>query len=225
MNSCIFSLCASVLIFTADIHAQTDTSAQYKSPFAKGTKALLFQISNNFTLRSFEGGLISFKRHFSEKNAIRIGVSFSGHHDEDEYKRVSNPPDSMNYRNKSIESFVSTSVYGTFIRYIIQKRTIKSYFGIGLSAGYDHRFHSNDGYDPGMNTWIFGPLGVFGVEWFPHSSISFSAEYNFAGNIYFGKGYTSFSEDSSGKIYKNRTKTFGYGFGQQNVRFGLSVYL
>lgn len=222
----ILSACTSILLFSTLLNAQTDTSAQYKSPFAKGTKAMLFQISNNFQIQSFQGGLISFKRHFSEKNALRIGISFSGNHDEYKKQRVSEPADSMNYYQKNVNSFVETSVYATYIRYINTKNIVKSYFGVGVNIGYDHRYRYSYGYqDPGMNEWTIGPLGLFGVEWFLGSSIGIIAEYNCSGFISYGKGYIIKNKSATGTNYKTTTKSWGYGFGQQGVRFGLSVYL
>lgn len=226
MKRFFFILFVSIYIPTTVLHAQTDTSCQNWTSFSKGMKALLFQISNNFTLRSFEGGMISFKRHFSEKKALRIGISFSGNHYEYKQQRVSNPPDSTNYKHNNVTSSVETSAYATFVRYFNPKRKVKSYLGLGFSVGYDHSFRSYYNYnEPGMNEWTIGPHGLFGVEWFPCASISIIAEYNCSGFISFGKGYTLKSKNSTGTIYKSTAKTFGYGFGQQAVRFGLSVYL
>ncbi len=222
----IFSFLIAIFLFVTTLNAQTDTAAQNKSPFAKGTKALLFQISNNFTLRSFEGGLISFKRHFSEKNALRIGISFSGNHDEYKQQRVSHPSDTLDYHQNNMTSSVTASVYATYIRYVHSGKIITPYFGLGIIIGFDHVYRSYYGYtDPGLNEWNLGPLGLFGVEWLPHPNIGINAEYNCSGFVSFGKGYTRTGKNPAGTNYKSTTKTFGYGFGQQSVRFGLSVYL
>lgn len=215
-----------VLLNYTTLHAQTDTLPASKSPFAKGTKALLFQISNNFTLRSFEGGLISFKHHFSEKNALRIGISFSGNHDENTDHNVSYPVDTLNQHFKDVNSTASFSIYSSYIHYLNNTSVIKTYYGIGLYVGYDHRYltYDENPYN-NINTWSFGPTGLFGVEWFPHSNIGLIAEYNFSGKLSFGKSYVLNYRSSDGSGIKTHTTTYSYGLGQQNVRLGLSVYL
>ncbi len=41
-------------------------------------RALLFQISNNFTLKSFQGSVISYQKWVSDNKSIRWGISLSG---------------------------------------------------------------------------------------------------------------------------------------------------
>jgi hypothetical protein len=44
----------------------------------RSTWSLQFQISNNFTLSSFQGSVISAKYHFSKQRAFRFGSAISG---------------------------------------------------------------------------------------------------------------------------------------------------
>ncbi|WP_340105184.1 hypothetical protein [Rhodohalobacter sp. 8-1] len=58
------------------LQAQNKSDSE-PNPLQPGSKALLFQISDNFSLESFPGATFSFKQQESDDRARRIGLNFS----------------------------------------------------------------------------------------------------------------------------------------------------
>ena len=61
-----------VLFSASTIYCNNQNST---NSIQKGAKALQFQIGRDFTLSSFQGALISYKWHSSDKTAWRIGLN------------------------------------------------------------------------------------------------------------------------------------------------------
>lgn len=85
VRGCNFAFCLPpfILVFCTGfgtVYAQTDELPKIdtKNSLLKGAWALQFQINNNFSVSSFQGSTLSAKRHFSNKKAMRFGVSLSG---------------------------------------------------------------------------------------------------------------------------------------------------
>ncbi|SMO96990.1 hypothetical protein [Gracilimonas mengyeensis] len=191
---------------------------------APGDKALQFQITDNFTLGSFEGSALSLQNQVTEKRAHRIGVS------------ISNLLNDLNseYQNSESEDKRTNSraeFSFTWKNYITTDNPIKAYYGIGpeFSYFYEKNKDKNESQNQ-LETQRYyniglGVLGYFGVEWFFHPSISMHAEYRGSVSGYYQhrkmkqKDLISTTETTTDKQYGK-----GISFGGNGVAFGLSVY-
>ncbi|NQT23834.1 hypothetical protein HQ585_00605 [candidate division KSB1 bacterium] len=98
--------------------------------------SIQFRISNNFTLNSFQGSIISLKKHFKQENAVRISIGFWGNYydtDEDAWPYKSAP-------NKEHEDNINVihdlDLNCLYLWYPKPNNKIKHYFGIGPKFGY-----------------------------------------------------------------------------------------
>jgi hypothetical protein len=200
-----------LISLSAQIYGQTDS---IQSSLKKGTYAVQFQIASNFSLSSFDGGLISIKKQISDTKAWRLGISLNAMHSE---IRNQTNPDSLNYPKKSNQSVAKIQFFGSFQKYFVAKKTIHAYYGYGIMLGFSHN-GSND------NMESIGPLGYLGVEWFPHESISISGEYSCMGEFDYHVIKTTYPPYHTAGDIIIKTKIYSFSLNQQPVKLGVSVY-
>ena len=183
-----------------------------------GSWSIQFKIDENFQLTSFSGSAISIKRHWSEKRAVRAGISFGANvrdYDSD-YTR----PDTM-YTRTTETNGESMSASAHYLIYPAPDKDVLLYLGAGPSFSYTrdkNTYTSLDRYDY-SRTWSVGLGSVIGVEWFATRTISLLAEYtggiNYSSNI---------SERRSETGYKTEHSRKNISASSSGVRFGLSAY-
>src|SRR4030042_1580885 len=120
----------------------------------KGSWSLQFQISQNFTLGTFQGSNLSAKRHLSSSSAIRFGVGLSGYTtdreqgiNQDNYNRLSNE---TQLDNRLIE--VDLNCY--YLYYPHPQRRINMYFGGGplfSFINHDDKVYTQEVYQDTLN--------------------------------------------------------------------------
>jgi len=114
-----------------------------------------------------------------------------------------------------------------YLYYFDINNSITPFVGIGAHYLYsphsenitDYRIASNDSYGYGVNFLI-------GVEWFVRKNIGINAEYGarFGYNSYeYSYERPSYYSDT-GEMNKDYSKTTGYSFSSNGVKFGLSIY-
>lgn len=201
----------------------------------RGTYALQFQITSNFTLRHFQGSLISFKRHFSENQALRVGINSS--FDIEETEQIN--ADESFVSNGSDASSLSLSLHTQYLQYSdTPMNTIKLYYGAGPTGQYAHSsvvqlqeqlFNGETRHREIVQSsteWSAGITGSLGVEWFASKQISILAEYNSTISYVTGRNITEVVFfDPQDEPYKDRVEFSGYKFFPGGIRFGLSVYI
>lgn len=169
----------------------------------RGDRALQFGVSGLFNLRSFQGSTISYKRHFSSKAALRIGVDINLNDSASEGSEERSYLDSyVDFRDstgyvrsedelyslKTEQDVLSIGVVTQWIIYPAARGELQPYWGIGPTAHYrrssreDVRASADTTADPRItNTEIsnygLGVSGIFGLEWFVRKSMSLTAEY------------------------------------------------
>jgi len=213
------------LLFTAFItslltlsiaHAQENESPL---PMQEGSKALQFQISDNFNLSSFSGALFSYKRHLSEDKAYRIGVSLISQY------TMNNFPDSDIDQDDTLLNF-GLGVEYTRMHYTDPDAEIKFYYGYGpgINVGLNRivRDQGNTTYTNRDALFGISGIGYAGVEWFFHSSMSLHAEYRGSIQLNHRRAKQSREEEFSEEANRNNRTTVTLG--GDGVRFGLSVY-
>lgn len=203
-------------LFTPVILWPSVTYAQDKEPnhsLQPGSQALQFQITDNFTLDSFTGSVISYKRQLTEKRANRIGISFGG--------LFRNSDDSQGGDN-STDFNLNIGVQYSWQNYIDPSTDVKFYYGYGPAIDLHYqRSEENDGPDRTRKSTAvgIGGIGYAGVEWFFQQSMSIHAEYQTRAQFSFQK-YDS--EVENGDDLERTSRQFSLG--GNGVRFGVSVY-
>lgn len=225
----------SILLFTFTFSsfAQTDTTQIDLA----GKFALQFQISQNFTLSSFQGGTFSGKYHFSNNSALRLGIYVGlASRDNNIYEKKIYPDTSF---IKSFEgnNYVKEQIKFSFqyLYYITIKNSISVYLGAGPNYAYNFSdrdtklsYNSTFGEDKtstgtSTNMYSFGFDVLIGIEWFVRSNIGIVAEY--------GSSYSySKSNYAYNKLASNGTRQIGEenltdnSFNPYSVKFGVSIY-
>ncbi|MCK4715619.1 MAG: hypothetical protein KAT54_02320 [Candidatus Marinimicrobia bacterium] len=190
----------------------------------KFTKALQFQIDENFTLKDFQGALISFKKHLGNSRALRVGLStgFQLYTDE------CHPEGTCSEVRKTDRHNFSLGIYSQYLFYSKSNSGIQFFWGAGPTIEYsriksdiEYKRCNNITYKSGCVEYhIQGGLsGVMGVEWLFRENMSLSAEYG----MYFSYNYSKLktTPDDEFKI-ENTNKS--WGLGSNPIKFGLSIY-
>jgi opacity protein-like surface antigen len=196
----------------------TDSEAS-KEALKKGSWSLQFGVSQNFTLKEFQGATISVKRHYSPNSALRAGVTTNLSHNVEK-----------NLRNASEfdvnESEVNVSL--EYLHYFTPGRRVTAFAGSGPSFGFSRQ--TQEALQRSVPTssnrnestqWSLGANLLFGAEWFVTHGIALFAEYDMS------FGYTSKVNKASNTIYglTGQTESHNYSLTSRGVRMGLSVYL
>jgi len=190
----------------------------------QGAWAVEFGISNNFTLQTFSGSLISIEGQFWSSSSIRLGLGLSLA--QDDYSDEFGSPDTLIARNGD-RTARGVSLQAQYVRYAAPEGRTSLYWGIGPSFSYskseDNGSFSQDGVtlDDSYKSWSVGALASLGVVWFPTRTLGVHAEYGLRGS-YESRDYErTISGDipSQGKGDAN-----GWRVGGAGVLFGLSAY-
>ncbi len=221
-----------VFLLTTFLFAQKSDSGKTK-PFQFPKKSLQFAIDNNFTIRSFQGALISAKYHFSNQTAFRIGISVSGHaYGEDYSKNVTNN-DSMVIATDDERQYLYLMIHSQFLHYFNPDDDIKLYAGLGpyFSANIDlfktgkvevaDNYHYTPPRKRNTTSLQSGISTVYGVEWFFRKNMSLLAEYGFVFYYFYYESKKAYS------IHDNRTEEIKKRNGWSLINrfhFGVSVY-
>lgn len=191
--------------------------AQSSEAVSESAQALQFQIDSDFQLSSFQGSLLSYKRHLSSSTALRIGASFNLQSRDREFTLDDAEEESPRVSSQLIE------LRGQYLSYLGGENDIEPYLGAGLGISYARESEEDPPqFDNGTLTrsaFGVGINGVAGVEWFAWSSISFTAEYG-ARFRYITEGQT-FDPEEQEELSASRSQ---WQFGGNGVLFGLSVY-
>lgn len=214
-----FSLAAlrrfAVCVFTLLLIACPATYAQSPDDVAiDDSWALQFQITENFTLSSFQGALISAKRQYDAHRALRVGVSLgvnsSRQASEDEATEAEQKDNGQSLRFEA-----------QWIRYPVAEGTARVYWGAGPTARFSRQARNWPIDDREQNHLSIGggAIGVLGAEWFVHSQVSLMAEYR--AGVTYDWTRTKRVEDGS-ETDNNRTSHIRLG--GRGVLAGVSVY-
>lgn len=188
----------------------------------KGLYALQFQIGQNFQLSSFQGSVISGKYNFSDRDALRLGVSITTNN-QDQNGLVNHHDQLDNYSSTMKNIINNFSIGLQYIRNNYYRWNINFYYGAGPIIGYnynDNNTKDNFGnINRVMNTqWNYGISAMAGVEWYFLKDMSLSAEYGIMYN-YFQETMANTQPNTD-----STTKIKGFLIQPLGVRFGLSVY-
>jgi hypothetical protein len=190
----------------------------------KFSKALQFQIDENFTLKDFQGALISFKKHLGNSRALRVGLStgFQLYTDE------CHPEGTCSEVRKTDCHNFSLGIYSQYLFYSKSNSGTQFFGGAGPTIEYSRRksdieykrYNNITDKSGCVKYHIQGGLsGVMGVEWLFRENMSLSAEYG----MHFSYNYSKLkvTRDDEFKI-ENTNKS--WRLESNPIKFGLSIY-
>lgn len=216
----IISLQIFILIFTNTILPQNYSYLDSLD----GKFALQFQITSNFSLTNFQGTIFSGKYHFSNRDAIRLGISLD--FGDSNYETDSNYDTLYSSHSKRDVDRFGFSVYAQYIRYLQVTGDIAFFGGAGPFFHYSKDNETRNEYLDTLNTkreskrnlYSGGLDLLLGVEWWFHEYMSLSAEYGLSAYYISTKDNTTqYNADSS-------TKSHSFTISGSNVKFGITVY-
>ena len=195
------------------------------------SQCLQFQIGSDFSLDSFQGSTISYKKHIAKNRAYRVGISISGQV-QDRIDFDDSDSDSLDYRQLKDNDALDIELIGQYLRYHTNRYSF-FYYGYGPSIIYsrsNQKYHSED-YTTG--DWQesseerkysgysiqIGLELVAGVEVFLTKSISIHGEYS--EEISYKR--TWYKQPYTGNIYRTM-EINEYLLNAGGVEFGCSFY-
>lgn len=212
----LVALCLSFVALVAfpDPGAAQEGRAHSLKP---GAWALQFSVLDDFRLGSFEGSILSIKRHSSAHSAFRLGVSGS----------LSGSDQSSADSTAFLVDHVFTDV-NLRLQYVHYPRPgsdVNLFLAVGPEFGL-HRLSATE--DQGVNerktkdrSWSAGIEGLLGVEWFPIRMVGVHAEYGV--KVAFSTNTLS-HEFSDPAITDVEVESDRWVFAGTGVAFGASVY-
>ncbi|MCK4447448.1 MAG: hypothetical protein KAW56_10255 [Candidatus Marinimicrobia bacterium] len=210
------------LILFSNAFSQEDINSSMKF-----SKALQFQIDENFTLKDFQGAIISFKKHFGNSRALRGGLSTDFQMNTSN-SEVYHPDGTSSAVHKIDDHDFSLGIYSQYLFYSKSNSGIHFFWGAGPTIGYSRK--KSDIENKISNNYIDkqdyvryhiqgGLSGVMGVEWLFRENMSLSAEYG----MYFSYNYSKVKTTRNDRIKSENTDK-SWRLGSNPIKFGLSIY-
>jgi opacity protein-like surface antigen len=174
-----------ILLFVSQIFITTgfSQSTSYLDSL-DGKFALQFQITENFSLSNFQGTVFSGKYNFSNRDAIRLGISVSFNDSESE---VTNTRPDTNLVNTSSHNVnrINIVLNAQYLYTLTTLSDIGFFIGLGPFLKYENNkieqnVNTNQSIDSRTETTKYYGLGldlICGVEWMFIKNMSLSAEY------------------------------------------------
>ena len=204
--------------------------------------SLQFQVGEDFTLHSFQGGLISCKRQFTERSALRLGLGITGKlHDSSKDQIISSTATTTTEKVGADRDDQGIEINAQYVYYILPDRRIKPYYGLGPVFGFsrakDETYaisQSERGdsllqpreweHEVLRKTWCLGLSGLLGAEWFFTDRISLTAEYGAVLEYERQTQQSSYSSTTNDTSTEMESTVKEFKFGPSSVKLGLSVY-
>ncbi|MBI2427530.1 MAG: hypothetical protein HYV29_01790 [Ignavibacteriales bacterium] len=212
-----------------------------KLPVKPDAWGMQFRIGPNLSLGSFNGMMVSLKKHISETSALRIGIGV-------EFYDRDMTEDLMDYRADSLiaKRWYDNTNNSTFITVVSQYvwmfpsgNSVDFFIACGPTIGYE--VYDNDDkareetipntetsidYSTEYTSWLYGMTNSIGVEWFASKDLSLHAEYE-ASLVYTTvERKTEVLNTINNPDSKSFQKLHQHAWRLENnlVKFGLTVY-
>ncbi|RMF61374.1 MAG: hypothetical protein D6743_13625 [Calditrichaeota bacterium] len=197
-----------------------------------GAWSLQFEIDRDFRLRSFEGTVISAKKHLSKAWAFRFGLGVDiSVTDFDQSAVTAIDSVSQTVRRENDADNQRIDLITRFLRYAHPDDRLSFFIGVGPEFGV--RLMNNDSsdstdanrreiVDENSTEWRVGIGGTFGAEWFATRTISFLAEYGVS--FSYVRDKTTGTRRTGAVETRSETRLGQWSLRAKAVKFGLSVY-
>lgn len=228
-------------IFNFAFSADIDSLKTHR--LEKESRAIQFRINDNFNLSSFQGSVISYKKHITEQNAYRIGISLSKNFQSEEgnkYYDLWSKDTLYNDTESSINNIHKKwgfAIMAQWLKYSESNYGIFTFFGVGPKATYTYFYSENetrslDSSWTDLNYHVIesniiniGMTCTLGVEWFFRNNMSLHSEYLTTYTL--GKRKYSIEDINEDylrkRVTKEKTETPINSL-SSSVEFGLSIY-
>ena len=173
----VFLACVVSTLIGAHGGANAAKTGEGNNSLASGSWSIQFAIDKDFDFISYEGATISAKYHFSDKSAIRGGLSLRGSTEDSESALIIIPADSILKESKSDQNSVSVGLKTLFLFYPSPQKEVNVFLGAGPILTYSRDKKNEGGDSATRRSWAIGIAAAFGVEWFATKSISILSEY------------------------------------------------
>jgi opacity protein-like surface antigen len=208
-------------------------------PLTDSSKALQFQIGNNFNLSSFQGSALSYKFHFQPEFALRIGIGLAGDDTgiTDDRSLFGGDTLTSSSNQSDNRSGVNIEINAQSIWYANTSSEILFFYGGGPLVAYARRHQVDHDVtspvvvpqattisDRTSITWVVGLTGVAGVEWFVSQSLSLHAEYIVSGRYSWTSEETIATQSPSANRSTTDRSYSVWQLSGNGVRFGVSAY-
>lgn len=226
-------LVTSLTLVTLNANAQDN---EPKNSLQENVWALQFQITDNLSLRAFQGLAISAKKHFSNTSALRVGVGLNITVRDDDRLHRTLPADTLRQSYNDNSNTQSIDISSQYLLYANPDADINVFFGAGPLL----RFTRNKVETEATNTmgsnsytsksvqnehaWAVGASGLLGVEWFASRNISFLGEYALSFEYYTAHLTRTQTTTLSTNSTESEYNTKYFRVYPLSVRFGLSAY-
>jgi len=220
-NTSVSLIAVTLLMLYTTIYAQDSVSV-------RGKYALQFQIASDFQLASFNGATISGKYTLPDENAVRVGFDINGLNNIYN-ENTNNAPQSNSAGTKDTRKSYSFNIT-LLAQYLFYNKVVNDvafYYGGGPLAGLSYskinetplNYYNSNSSEDITNKWTVGISLVCGVDWFLNKTISLSAEYGLSVSYYKAVENIIVASTST-----SQNANYGYQFGANSVKLGLSIY-
>ena len=186
---------------------------------APGAWALQFRILDNFQLGTFEGTMLSIKRHSSAANAIRLGVGTSL------FGSDQTDSDTTSFAPQREQSSTEVTLQLQYMHYPSPGSDVNVYLAVGPEFALRRQSVTDElaatEREQVDRSWSAGVEGNLGLEWFPFRSVGIHAEYG--AQVEFSS-ITSTLEFTDPVLTDRELEIDRWSFGGTGVTFGASVY-
>ncbi len=210
------------------VKADGEEQALAPPPQQAGKWALQFGITSNFTLGSLDGSMISIKRQYSKRAAIRLGLDIKSSVSNSTSEQVRMDTTQSEQAEERREHSIYLNSY--YMHYSKRNVNMIPYIGLGPKFSYSNtstttevKPFSTDRNIRNRNQWSIGLAGVMGVEWVLTGSIGLIAEYHISA-YYDHMLQEDLRKDNSITTAGNIRNIDTYQFQSGPIRFGVSVY-
>lgn len=228
----ILALIAVSVMATGDVKANEFA----ENALRPGSWSLQFGVLGDFQERSFGGLVMSCKRHYSERSAIRLGLdvstkSIDAESNEDSYS-------SCTTRSDDDDGSTTVGVTAQYLFYPSSTKTANVFLGIGPNLGYSRK-KSEDDYlrycdEPTRSErrWTYsysvrsGLRGSVGFEWFLAENVGLIVEYSMRCVFNYTESESQWGRPlGSPQSTRSLRITRDIELASESVRVGFSVYL
>jgi hypothetical protein len=203
-----------------------------------GSWSIQFQVDEGISLKTFNGMMISLKRHFSRRSALRVGVglSFYGEDEDSDYSVVVDDTLAQREVRADDSNGQTIELDALYLLYPKPDASVNLFVGVGPLVRYSRQERTQESQlvqeatqgalkSTYYRRWSLGALGAVGVEWFLAEKFSFHAEYKgmLAYNSVRSTQETTY-QGVSPSVRSTVSSGSGWDFEGLSVTLGLSVY-
>ncbi len=229
-SSVILSMMFILLFMGAGYTQENPDSVRFSFP----KFSIQLRVVDFLRFMDFRGGSVSFKYHFSNTSALRVGLGLSAGKSQSEQSNYFYDTDSLVSRLNRDDSRIYTNISVQYIIYPNPNDDIKLYFGAGPFFGWSNRsdnstyWNADSGKilpykDRRYSSRKFGLELTAGLEWFFMKNMSLLFDYSLT--IGYSQGESTENQYNYAQPLTYISKLNGSYIQWQIIKFGLSVYL